>query len=136
VGPRTTNGLCRELLQTLEAVYPATQYERLSVVVDHDKIHKAKAVEEWLARHPRVTLLLLPTYGPRANPIERAFGDVHDLCTRNHTRKRLRDLVTDVEAHLHVNGPWQYKLSELYYEPAVNAAVEQIAAEEQAKVAA
>jgi transposase len=136
VGPRTTNGLFRALLQTLEAVSPATQYERIYVVVDNDKIHKAKAVEEWLARHPRVTLLFLPTYCPRANPIERAFGDVHDLCTRNHTRKRLRDLVTDVEAHLHVNGPWQYKLSELYYEPAVNAAVEQIAAEEQAKVAA
>jgi transposase len=62
VGPRKTNGLFREWLQTLEAVYPATQYERIDVVVDHDKIHKAKAIEEWLARHPRITLLLLPTY--------------------------------------------------------------------------
>ena len=49
--------------------------------------------------HPRVTLLFLPTYGPRANPIERAFGNVHDLCTRNDTRKRLPDLVAAVEAH-------------------------------------
>jgi transposase len=81
-------------------------------------------------------LLFLPTYCPRANPIERAFGDVHDLCTRHHMRKRLRDLVADVEAHLHVNGPWKYKLSELYDEPAVTAAVEKITAEEQAKVAA
>lgn len=24
------------------------------------------------------------------------FGDVHDKCTRNHKRKRLRDLVQDV----------------------------------------
>src|SRR4029434_1272650 len=39
----------------------------------------------------------------------------HDLCTRNHTRQRLRDLVADVEAHLHLNGPWPYHLSELYY---------------------
>jgi hypothetical protein len=68
-------------------------------------IHHAKAVEQWLAAHPRFTLLWLPTYCPRANPIERAFGDVHDLCTRNHMRKRLRDLVADVEAHLHLNGP-------------------------------
>ena len=106
------------------------------MVVDHDKIHKAKAVEQWLAAHPRVTLLFLPTYGPRANPIERAFGDVHDCCTRNHRRKRLPDLVADVEDHLHRNGPWPYKLSDLYYEPAVTAAVEKIAAEEYAKVAA
>jgi hypothetical protein len=74
-------------------------------VVDNYKIHQAKAVDEWLVNHPRVTLLLLLTYGPRANPIERAFGDVRDLCTRHHTRKRLPDLVADVEAHLHVNGP-------------------------------
>jgi hypothetical protein len=41
-----------------------------------------------------------------------------------------------VEDHLHVNGPWQYKLSDLYYEPAVTAAVEKIAAEERTTVAA
>ena len=100
------------------------------------KIHKAKAVAQWLAAHPRVRLLFLPTDCPRANPIERAFGDVHDCCTRNHRRKRLPDLIADVEDHVHVNGPWQYKLSDLYYEPAVTAAVENIAAEEQTTVAA
>jgi hypothetical protein len=68
--------------------------------------------------------------------MERAFGDVHDLCTRNHTRKRLRDLVVDVEEHLHVNGPWKYKLSELYYEPAVTAAVENMVAEQRSPAAA
>jgi hypothetical protein len=35
-----------------------------------------------------------------------------------------------------VNGPWPYKLSELYYEPAVTDAVEKIAAEQHAKTAA
>jgi transposase len=83
-----------------------------------------------------LTLLWLPTYGPRANPIERPFGDVHDLCTRNHTRKRLQDLVADVEAHLQLNGPWQYQLSALYSEPAVTAAIEKIASEEHTQVAA
>ena len=136
VGPRKTNGLFRDLLACLEACYPADWYTRLYVVVDHDSIHHAKAVEQWLAAHPRLTLLWLPTYCPRANPIERAFGDVHDLCTRHHTRRRLRDLVADVETHLQVNGPWQYKLSEVYDAPDVTAAVEKIAAEEQAKVAA
>jgi putative transposase len=136
LGPRKTNGLFRALLQTLEDAYPAAQYQRVYVVVDNYKIHKAKAVEEWLANHPRLTLLFLPTYCPRANPIERAYGDVHDCCTRNHRRTRLPDLVADVEDHLQLNGPWQYKLSDLYYEPAVTAAVENIAAEELAKVAA
>ena len=89
----------------------------------------AKAVEQWLAEHPRVTRLFLPTYCPRANPIERACGDVHDLCTRNHTRTRLPDLVADVGEHLHVNGPRPYKLSEIYDDPAITAAVERMAME-------
>lgn len=72
-------------------------YARLYVVVDHDKIHKARAVEQWLAAHPRVTLLLLPPYCPRANPIERAFDDVHDCCTRHHQCKRPLDPVADVK---------------------------------------
>ena len=105
LGPRKTNTLFRDLLTGLDARYPAERYTRLYVVVDHDKIHKAKAVEQWLATHPRVTLLFLPTYCPRANPIERAFSDVHDCCTRNHQRNRLPELVADVEDHLRLNGP-------------------------------
>jgi hypothetical protein len=54
----------------------------------------------------------------------------HDLCTRNHTRKRLRDLVTDVVEHLRVNGPWCYKLSDIYADPAVTAAVESVTMEQ------
>ena len=73
---------------------------------------------------------MLPTYGPRANPIERAFGDVHDLCTRNHTRKRLLDLVADVVEHLDVNGPWQYKLSDIDYDSAVTTAMEHMTMEQ------
>jgi putative transposase len=136
LGTRKTNALFRHLLGLLEASYPAERYTRLYVVVDNYKIHQAKAVEQWLAGHPRFTLLFLPTYCPRANPIERAFGDVHDCCTRNHQRKRLPDLVADVEEHLHLNGPWKYTLSDLYYEPAITAAVEKIAAVEEPKVAA
>jgi putative transposase len=136
LGPRKTNALFRDLLSVLDAHYPAEHSTRLYVVADHDKIHKAKAVEQWLAAHPRFTLLFLPTYCPRANPIERAFGDVHDTCTRNHQRKRLPDLVADVAEHLQVNGPWPYKLSQLYDEPAVTAAVEKITAADQSKAAA
>jgi putative transposase len=136
LGARKTNQLFRDLLETLEANYPTERYTRIYVVVDNYKIHKAKAGERWLAAHQRVTLLFLPTYCPRANPIERAFGDVHDCCTRNHRRKRLLELVADVEDHLRVNGPWLYKLSDIYAEPAVTAAVEKIAAEAHARVAA
>ena len=129
LGARKTNVLFRELLDTIEVTYPAPQDRRLYVVVDNYKIHKAKAVMEWLAKHPRMVLVFLPTYCPRAHPIERAFGDVHDKCTRNHTRKRLRDLLTDVQRHLQENGPWHYKLAQLYYESDGTAVVETMTAE-------
>jgi putative transposase len=136
LGARKTNALFRDLLSVLDTTYPPTQYQRLYVVVDNYKIHKAKAVGQWLERHPRFALLFLPTYCPRANPIERAFGDVHDKCTRNHTRKRLRNLVKDVQQHVQVNGPWHYKLSQIYYESDVTAAMENMATMGQLQVAA
>jgi hypothetical protein len=34
-------------------------------------------------------------------------------------------MVADVEQHLQVYTPWQYKLSQLYCEPVVTGAVEQ-----------
>jgi len=93
LGSRKDNGLFRDLLTLLDATYPVRQMTRIYVVVDNYCIHKAKAVEQWLASHLHFELLWLPMYCPRANPIERAFGDVPDKCTRNHKRQRRRDLV-------------------------------------------
>ena len=129
---RKTTGLFRDLLDTLDRTAPAPAFTHLTVVVDNAKIHHAGEVETWLATHPRFPLLYLPTYCPKANPIERAFGDVHAKCTRNHARKRLRDLVGDVKEHLQRNGPWPYALSEMYYTPEVTAAVHALLAAETA----
>jgi transposase len=120
---RKQTGLFLDLLDTLDRTHPAPLFTQLTVVVDNAKLHKAKKVQQWLAAHPRFELLYLPTYCPQANPIERAFGDVHDKCTRNHTRKRLWHLVQDVYQHLRINGPWRYALSEIYYTLEVTAAV-------------
>lgn len=126
---RKQTGLFLDLLATLDRSHPAPLFTHLTVVVDNAKLHKAKKVQPWLAAHPRFELLYLPTYCPRANPIERAFGDVHDKCTRNHTRKRIWHLVQEVVCHLRSNGPWRYVLSEIYYTPEVTAAVEALQAE-------
>ena len=120
IGPRKNNVLFRQLLALLEQQC-GPRIKRIYVVADNYKIHKAKAVVEWLSDHPRVEILWLPSYCPQANPIERAFGDVHDKCTRNHQRKRLHWLIWDVKQHLANNGPWEYRLSKIYYEPEVEA---------------
>jgi hypothetical protein len=125
---RKTTGLVLALLQRLDRAYPATSFRRLSSGVDNSKSHKATEVEKWLAGHPRIELLYLPTYCPRANPLERAFGDVLDKCTRNPQRQRIWTLVADGEQHLVVNGPWPYLLSDIDYPPEVTAAVQALLA--------
>jgi transposase len=126
VWARKTNGLFRDLLALVETAYPARRYDRVYVVVDNYKIHKAQAVQRWLAFHPRIELVFLPTYCPKANPIERLFGDTHDKVTRNHTRKQIWRLVEDVKRHLAENGPWRYRLSEIYFTAEVTTAVQRL----------
>jgi transposase len=122
---KKTHLLFLSLLEKLERAFPsAKRIGRIYVVVDNYRIHKAKGVQRWLKGHPRIKLLWLPSYCPRANPIERVIGDVHDNCTRNHKRKELQALVSDVERHLRLNGPWQYALSEIYYKEEVEKAMQ------------
>jgi transposase len=123
VWARKTNELFRALLEVVERAYPARRYDRIYVVADNYKIHKAQAVERWLRAHPRFELVFLPTYCPKANPIERLFGDTHDKVTRNHTRRQIWRLVEDVKRHLAENGPWRYRLSEIYFTAEITAAM-------------
>jgi putative transposase len=126
IGERQTRWLFLELLKALDASYAAATYKRVVVVVDNFGIHKAKVIQQGLAAHPRIELLFLPVYCPKANPIERVFWEVHDKCTRHQRRKQIRQLVGDVEQHLEVNGPWPYKLSAIYYTAEVTAAVKEL----------
>jgi transposase len=135
VGERKNRWLFIDLLKAIDRACPAVKCARVYVVVDNYRIHTAKAVVEWLAQHPRFELVFLPSYCPRANPIERAFGDVHDKCTRNHKRKCITDLVSDVVWHLKGNGPWRYRLSEIYHAPEVDRAVAELLAAEKLKAA-
>ena len=135
VGERKNRWLFLDLLKMIDRACPAQKFTRIYVVADNYRIHTAKAVAEWLGSHRRFELVWLPSYCPRANPIERAFGDVHDKCTRNHKRTRIADLVADVVWHLKRNGPWRYKLSEIYYAPEVDAAVAELYAGEELKAA-
>jgi transposase len=123
ISARKNRWLFIDLLRLIGRAYPATKFTRIYVVVDNYVIHKARAVAAWLTQHPRFELVRLPAYCPRANPIERAFGDVHDKCPRNHKRRVLAELVEDVRRRLRWNGPWRYRLSELYYAPEVEAAL-------------
>jgi hypothetical protein len=76
--------------------------------------------------HPRVTLFFFRLIGlvPAQSNTPLAMCMTHDCCTHNHRRKGLPDLAADMEQRVHINSPWPYQLSQLYYEPVVTAAGE------------
>jgi putative transposase len=60
-------------------------YRVIHVICDNAKSHKAKRVQEYLARHgDRIQIHYLPTRAPETNPIERVWWHLHDEITRNH----------------------------------------------------
>ncbi len=63
-------------LQQVAATYPSGP---LDLALDNAPTHTAKVVERWLAAHPRVHVLWLPTYAAHAaNPVERIWGLMKD----------------------------------------------------------
>jgi transposase len=63
-------------LEQLAAAYPA---RRLYLALDRAPAHTAKVVQRWLAAHPRVSVLRLPTYAAHhENPVERIWGLMKD----------------------------------------------------------
>jgi hypothetical protein len=131
LGARHTQALFRDLRSLREARQPAAWDTQLSVGGSNYSVHNAKAVAPWVAAHSLGILRRLATRCPRPNPLDRAGGEVHGGCLRHH-----QFLGVEVADHRRINGPRQYKQSDLYDEPAVTAAVENIAAEKHLKGAA
>jgi transposase len=68
-------------LERLAAAYPTGA---LYLVLDGAPAHTAKVVAKWLAAHPRVRVLWLPTYaGHDDNPAERIWGLMKDKVAAN-----------------------------------------------------
>lgn len=135
IGLRKTSALFLQLLELINSTYPSHKFSKIYIALDNYIIHKTKAVDAFLANNPRFELLFLPSYCPKSNPIERAFGDVHDKCTRNHKRSLLADLILDVQNHLRFNGPWLYRLSHIYFDSAVTRTMVDLARQHFSRVA-
>ncbi len=120
--PKKNRFLFLSLLQALDRAYSRACFRHVYVVADNYSIHTAGDVCRWLARHPRFVLLWLPRYCPRANPIERVFGDLHDQITRNHRHRTLSPLLAEVQRYLRRRAH-HGRLPSIYREPAVKSAL-------------
>ncbi|MCL5952619.1 MAG: IS630 family transposase [Chloroflexi bacterium] len=74
---------------------------KVVMVLDNDRIHKAKAVREWQRRHRSTfRLYFLPTYSPRLNPVERGWRHFRRNVTDNCFFRTMARLMHAVETFL------------------------------------
>ncbi len=82
-----------EFLDFLKRVARAYPHRELHVVCDNYRTHKHPDVEDWLGKHPRVTLHFTPTSGSWLNLVEVFFGIITRQAIRRGTFSSVKDLV-------------------------------------------
>lgn len=101
---RKNSGVFIEWLKHLRSSY--RRYRVIHVVCDNYVIHKSKKTLASVAKMGCFVLHFLPPYSPEYNPIERLWGDLHAVVTRNHKHKTIDDLMKDVEVFLETVVPY------------------------------
>jgi len=86
-----------EFLAFLEQLVLAYPGRPLLLVVDNASIHTAKKVTAWLAEHPQVELLFLPSYSGHAqNPVEKVWWRLKGHVAANRLYSSIEALVVSV----------------------------------------
>jgi transposase-like protein/transposase len=83
-----------EFLDFLKLVAKTHPRRKLHVVLDNYHTHKHQDINDWLAKHPRITLHFTPTSGSWMNLVEVFFG----IITRQAIRRGSFDSVTELNA--------------------------------------
>ncbi|WP_255481874.1 IS630 family transposase [Amycolatopsis sp. SID8362] len=91
-----------EFLDFLKKVAKAYPRRELHVMQDNYHTHKHAEVNEWLARHPRITLHFTPTSGSWLNLVEVFFGIITRQAIRRGSFNSVKELVTAIRRF--ING--------------------------------
>jgi len=85
-----------EFLDFLKKVARAYPRRELHVVVDNYHTHKHDEINQWLAKHPRITLHFTPTSGSWLNLVEVFFGIITRQAIRRGTFTSVKELVAAI----------------------------------------
>ena len=72
----------------------------LHLIADNYATHKHPKVQEWLAKHPRITMHFTPTSASWLNMVERFFRDISEKRLRRGVFTSVNDLVAAIDAAL------------------------------------
>ena len=91
-----------EFLAFMKQVARAYPRRELHVVLDNYHTHKHADIDQWLAKHPRITLHLTPTSGSWLNLVEVFFGIITRQAIRRGSYASVKELITAI-SHF-ING--------------------------------
>ncbi|HEY6543476.1 MAG TPA: IS630 family transposase [Dokdonella sp.] len=85
-----------EFLDFLKHVAKAYPRRKLHVVLDNYHTHKHDDINQWLAKHPRITLHFTPTSGSWLNLVEVFFGIITRQAIRRGSFENVKELTTAI----------------------------------------
>jgi transposase len=89
-----------EFLDFLKHVARAYPRRKLHVVLDNYHTHKHDDINQWLAKHPRITLHFTPTSGSWLNLVEVFFGIITRQAIRRGSFENVKQLTTAIRAFI------------------------------------
>jgi transposase len=89
-----------EFLDFLKLVAKAYPRRRLHVVLDNYHTHKHDDINQWLAKHPRITLHFTPTSASWMNLVEVFFGIITRQAIRRGSFDNVNQLVAAIRAFI------------------------------------
>jgi transposase len=89
-----------EFLDFLKRVAKAYPRRRLHIVLDNYHTHKHDDINQWLAKHPRITLHFTPTSGSWLNLVEVFFSIITRQAIRRGSFDSVKDLIAAIRAFI------------------------------------
>ena len=89
-----------EFLDFLKRVARAYPRRELHVVLDNYHTHKHDEINQWLAKHPRITLHFTPTSGSWLNLVEVFFSIITRQAIRRGSFDSVKDLIAAIRAFI------------------------------------
>jgi hypothetical protein len=86
-----------DFLKLVAKTYPRRQ---LHVVLDNYHTHKHDDINQWLAKHPRITLHFTPTSGSWMNLVEVFFGIITRQAIRRGSFENVKELTAAIRAFI------------------------------------
>lgn len=88
-------------IRWLELILEEHPHGQILLWLDQAPHHTSEEVQEWLAAHPRLTVIHFPAYTPEENPTEPTWKALKEEVSHHHWHETLADLSKAIDSYYH-----------------------------------